>query len=188
MDILELPMTLAQGKQNELDLPSLTFTDTATKAWIEFHDEVERLIVEGGELDPIKGLANKLPEHAARLAGVLTLVENSQATQIDHVNLERGITLAKYYASEALRLVGGCQISPDLQLAIKLLSWLHLKWDCPIISLPDIYQKSIYAIKDKNTAHKIVRILEDHRWLIRLPQGGNIKGTPRQEVWRIVRG
>ncbi len=187
MDILEMPMPLAHGKQNELDLPSLTFTDTAAKVWIEFHDYVERLIIEGGEMEPIKGLANKLPEHAARMAGVLTLVENSQATEIDHNNLEQGITLAKYYASEALRLVGGCHIPPDLQLAIKLLSWLHLKWDCPIISLPDIYQKSIYAIKDKSTAHKIVRILEDHRWLIRLPQGGKIKGIHRQDVWRIVR-
>ena len=187
-DILELPLPLAQGRQNELDLPSLNFTPAATKIWIEFHDYVERLIIEGGELEPIRGLANKLPEHAARLAGVLALVENSQATEIDHNNLEQGITLANYYASEALRLVGGCQIPPDLQLAIKLLSWLHLKWDCPIVSLPDIYQKSIYAIKDKSTAHKIVRILEDHRWLVRLPQGGKIKDVHRQEVWRIVQG
>jgi hypothetical protein len=145
-------------------------------------------MVEGGELEPIRGLANKLPEHAARMAGVLSLAENIQATEIDHNTLEQGITLATYYASEALRLTGGCQIPPDLQLAVKLLSWLHVKWDYPIISLPDIYQKSIHAIKDKSTAHKIVRILEDHRWLIRLPQGGKIKGIQRQEVWRVVQG
>jgi hypothetical protein len=187
-DILELPMPLAQGKQNELDLPCLAFTQTAAKTWIRFHDDVERSMVEGGELEPIRGLANKLPEHAARMAGVLSLAENIQATEIDHNTLEQGITLATYYASEALRLTGGCQIPPDLQLAVKLLSWLHVKWDYPIISLPDIYQKSIHAIKDKSTAHKIVRILEDHRWLIRLPQGGKIKGIQRQEVWRVVQG
>ncbi len=31
----------------------------------------------GGDMEPIKGLANKLAEHAARIAGVLTLVELS---------------------------------------------------------------------------------------------------------------
>ena len=126
-------------------------------------------------------------EHAARLAGVLTLTENIHATEIGNSALEQGIALARYYASEALRLASRSETPPDLQLAIKLLSWLHHKWDHPIISLPDIYQKSIYAIKDKNTANKIVRILEDHRWLIRLPQGGKINGVYRQEVWRVVR-
>jgi len=187
LDILEMPMSLAEGRRNELALPALAFTPSAARGWIKFHDDVERLIVEGGEMEPIKGLANKLPEHAARLAGVLALTENIHATEIGNAALEQGIALARYYASEALRLASRSEIPPDLQLAIKLLSWLHNKWEHPIISLPDIYQKSIYAIKDKSTANKIVRILEDHRWLIRLPQGGRIKDVYRQEVWRVVR-
>jgi hypothetical protein len=36
--------------------------------WIKFADHVERAIAAGGELESIRSLANKLPEHAARLA------------------------------------------------------------------------------------------------------------------------
>ena len=41
---------------------------------MKFADHVKRAIAPGAELEPIRGLANKLPEHAARLSAVLTLV------------------------------------------------------------------------------------------------------------------
>jgi hypothetical protein len=35
--------------------------------WRAFADHIEPLIGPGGDLEPVRGLANKLPEHAARL-------------------------------------------------------------------------------------------------------------------------
>jgi hypothetical protein len=37
---------------------------------------MEQRLGASGELEPVRGLANKLPEHAARIAAALTLVEN----------------------------------------------------------------------------------------------------------------
>lgn len=39
--------------------------------WIAFSNHVEQAITPNGTLEPVRGLANKLPEHAARLAAVL---------------------------------------------------------------------------------------------------------------------
>jgi hypothetical protein len=78
----------------------------AAPKWLEFVAHVEKSIGQGGALEPIKGFANKLPEHAARLAAVLTLVENIHAHEIGVNALEKGIALAERHATEALWIFG----------------------------------------------------------------------------------
>ena len=51
---------------NELRPPVLQFTRDARSAWIEFHNETEFAMKPDAPWEPIKGLAAKLPEHAAR--------------------------------------------------------------------------------------------------------------------------
>ena len=63
------------------------------------------------------------------------------------------------------------RINADLHLAKRLLDWLLMQWPEPNISLPDIYQRSFTTVRDKATAAKLVAILEDHGWLVRLPLG-----------------
>jgi Protein of unknown function (DUF3987) len=63
--------------------------------WIRFADHVEAMLGRDGELRPISGLANKLPEHAARLAGVLTLVRDIYAGEITAEEMAAGIVLAQ---------------------------------------------------------------------------------------------
>jgi len=69
-----------------------------------------------------------------------------------------------------------------------LLDWLLGTWDEPAISLPDIYQRSLNAIGDKGTAEKLVNILEEHGWLVKIPQGAVVAGQRRRDAWLIVRG
>jgi Protein of unknown function (DUF3987) len=185
--ILETPLPLAAGKSNELEPRRLLLSSAGRALWIKFADHIERAIAPGAELEPIRGLANKLPEHAARLAAVLTLVRDIDAGEIVAADIEAGIALAEHYAAEALRLFGASRISTDLRLAHKLLDWLLYQWTEPGISLPDIYQRSLNAIGDKATAAKLVTILEDHGWLYRIPQGAIVSGQRRRDAWRIVR-
>lgn len=185
---LHEPLPLAEGKMNELAPRALRFTGEGGKVLIGFADHVESLIAPGGAMEPIRGLANKLPEHAARLAGVIALAENIHIREVTHHHATAGVMLAEYYANEALRLFGESRLHPDIALAERLLHWLHHSWDLEIVSLPDIYQRSLNAIGDKSTASRIVTVLEDHGWLVKLPGGGEINGTRRKDVWRIVRG
>src|SRR5215831_1140520 len=102
LDILELPLTLAVGKQNELAPRELKLAAKAHQQWIAFHDHVEHDLREDGPLWAIRGLGNKIPEIVARLSGVLTLIENATAQEIAADVLERGIALGEHYMAEAL--------------------------------------------------------------------------------------
>jgi hypothetical protein len=188
LTIFETRLPLASGKTNELVPRLLPLSPNARKLWSAFADHVERAMAPNGALETVRGLANKLPEHAARLAAVLMLVCNIDAGEIASTEMQAGIALAEHYAAEALRLFGVSRINSDLRLAQRLRDWLLKQWGEPNISLPDIYQRSLNAIGDQATAAKLVAILEDHGWLERIPQGAEVAGQRRRDAWRIVRG
>jgi hypothetical protein len=188
LGVLERPLPLAAGKSNELEPRCLTLSAGARGLWIAFADHIEAAMGPNGTLEPVSGLANKLPEHAARLAAILVLVDDLGAPEIDSNHMRAGIALAEHYVAEALRLLGASGISADLRLAQRLLDWLLGTWSEPAISLPDIYQRSLNAIGDKATAAKLVAILEDHGWLVRIPEGAVVLGLRRRDAWRVVRG
>jgi hypothetical protein len=188
LDILEAPPPLREGTTNELEPRAIPLSADARALWIKFVNHIEHEIAPGGALEPIRGLANKLGEHAARLAAVLALIEDINAGEIRAAEIEAGIVLAEYYASEALRLHGASRVSAELILAQRLLTWLLTSWSEPAVSLPDIYQRSLNVIGDKATAAKVVATLEDHGWLVRIYKGATIAGQQRRDAWRIVRG
>jgi Protein of unknown function (DUF3987) len=186
--ILEAPPPLAAGKPNELTPRRLTLSDDARRVWVWFANHIEAMLGPDSELRPIAGLANKLPEHAARLAGVLTLVRDIDAAEIFGSEMAAGVELAQHYAAEALRLDGGSRISSELRLAQRSLDWLLRQWTEPAISLPDLYQRGPGAIRDAASARKVVGILEEHGWLVRIAEGAAVAGVHRREAWHIVRG
>jgi hypothetical protein len=186
--IMDTPLPLAVGKPNELAPRRLVLSDDARRIWVGFANHVEVMLDPDGELRPIAGLANKLPEHAARLAGVLTLVRDIDAGEILVPEMAAGIELAQHYTAEALRLDGGSRISGELRLAQQALNWLLHKWGEPAISLPVLYQLGPGPIREAGTARKVVRILEDHGWLARIAEGATVAGVRRREAWRIVQG
>ena len=188
LDILELPLPLTAGSQNTLNPRPLPLSDRARRLWIGFYTHIEQRVAASGGLEPIRGLSNKLPEHAARLAAVLGLVTDVEASEISAEYMSAGIILAQHYAAEALRLFEGSRTDAELLLAQKLLGWLRGPWHENAISLPDIYQNGPNAIRDKATATRIVKILEDHGWLVRIDRGALVAGQYRRDAWQIVEG
>jgi hypothetical protein len=166
----------------------LKLAPVAQKLWIGFADNIEGQIGPDGALTPVRGLANKLPEHAARLAAVLALVSDVEVIEVSPEHITGGIALAQHYVSEALRMFEGNRIGPELLLAQKLLAWLIGSWNGSLISLPDIYQQGPNAIRTKETAGRLVRILEDHGWLHRIEGGAMVAGNHRRDAWRIIKG
>lgn len=183
---LKREMPLVQDSRNELKPRRLEFSEEAKAIWVAFADESERAIGPGGKYEHIKAFAGKLAEQAARLAGVITLMENLDSTEISGQAMRGACQLAEFYAGEALRLFYVGQISPDLQKAKRLLDWLHQRKES-LISLPDIYQRGLNIIRDKATAQQLVKILEDHGWMVRIIEGAEIDGQYRRDVWRIIR-
>ena len=186
LDILERRLQLAPGTHNELAPRVLPLSAGARQVCIGFADHVEKRLGPGGELEPIRGLANKLCEHAARIAAVLALVGDIEAGEVAAAEMSAGIVLAQHYAAEAMRLYGANCATPDLHEAERLRLWLLTTWHHPCVSLPDIYRFGPASIRDKAHAHRAVTILADHGWLIEAG-AGEVGGTLRRQTWRIVR-
>jgi hypothetical protein len=170
------------GTQNTLAPRALPLSLQARRLWIGFYDFVEERVGSGGELESVRGLANKLPEHAARLAAVLSLVRDIDAIEIACAEMQAGVDLAQHYAAEALQLFRASRVSADLQLAQQTLGWLRSHRNGLAVSLPDIYQRGPGAIRDKAKATGIVSILEDHGFLIRIKGGADIDQIVQEPV------
>jgi len=188
LDALERPLPLSSGTVNELSPRHLVLEPGARKAWTGFADHIELRIGPNGELEPVRGLANKLAEHAARIGGVLALVRDPDAGEVSARDIEAGIELAQFYAGEALRLEGASRASSTLLEAQRLVDWLLGSWAGPAVSLPDIYQRGPGSIRCKARASELVAVLEGHGWLVAIPGGAVISGQLRREAWCIVRG
>lgn len=172
--------------RNELNPRALTFSPEARAVWCRLHDHVEARLGTTGELGGIKSFGNKLAEHAARIAGVLTVFDDPDATIIDAHVMGQVVELANFYISEAVRLNTEARISRPLAEAEKLRVWLVEKWPDPLISVPDAMQRGPHAIRSKATAERCFDILESHGWLIaRGP--GEVEGNKRQETFEVVR-
>ena len=74
---LSVPCHSPKVRRMNLRPECCTLASDARKLWIAFADLIELQIAPEGALSPVKGIANKLPEHAARLAAVLALVSDA---------------------------------------------------------------------------------------------------------------
>jgi Protein of unknown function (DUF3987) len=186
LDILEMPLPLAECKRNELAPREISLSTDARASWIAFHDHIEVQMGEGKPLWPVRGLANKLPEIVGRLAGVLALVDHIETTmEISVAEIERGIALAEHYAAEALRLFAASQVDAELTKARELLRWLIMEWEGDVVGLPEIYQRGPNFVRDLKTARALVSLLENHGHLVRVVGGATIAENRRKEAWRI---
>ena len=189
LEILEQALPLERDKANELAPRTIRLASRARQRLIAFMDHVERQLGPKGPLAPIRAFANKVPEHAARLAGILALVEQLDAQEVSSHHLEPGILLAEHYAAEARRLLDAGRSHPELDLAQRVLEWLAGDWSGrPLISVPDLYTYGPGPVRDKQTASRTIDILEDHGWLLREEQPARVDGIMRREVWRLVSG
>jgi hypothetical protein len=183
--ILQRKLPLALDTTNELQPRNLEVNEQAKQLWFNYANYIESNIASNTKYETIRGLANKLPEHSLRIAGVLTLIENVDAQYISYQTLYNGTLLAEYFASEALRLFDAGTISQELRDAENLRAWLYEKWDKPYIPLRDIYQRGPNRIRNAKTAKHAAYVLEQHGWLHRIDEGMEIDGKSVKDIWLI---
>ena len=182
-ELFRHPLPMRDGKKNELSPRSLGLTPGAKKLHQEFHNHIEKLCREDGELSSIKGLAAKAAEHSLRLAGILTLVDDIEAREIAELHLSRGNHLMDFYLHEALRLFDSAVDNPKLITAERLLRWALA--EDQHVHLSAIYQRGPRRIRDKATAKEAVAVLVDHGHLIPIKGGAVVDERMRKEAWRV---
>ena len=173
-----------ERKPNELAPAGAAAVRRGAALWIELADQCEAAMAPGGELEPVERIANKLPEQAARVAGVLALVDEHRRGRD-----RPGAPRPRDRDREAPRGGGRSarprrRLHPDLGLGGACSTGCRRSWPQPLVSLPDIYQRGLNAISDKATAARI-GILADHGWPTKLVAGAVVAGVKRQDVWAI---
>ena len=182
--ILNTRKPLAKDSRNELEPPSISLSASAKKRWIKFHDYVEKRCGKGKEFEPITGFACKAAEHALRLAGVLTLVDDIECKSISLDKIEAAIKLTKFYIKEALRMTQTFD-NPLLLKAESLLNWLWKK-EYEFFHLADIIKKGPNQFRSKSKVMPIISTLVDYNWLHKVDGGMKLDGYNRMDVWEVV--
>ncbi|WP_201157741.1 YfjI family protein [Rhodobaculum claviforme] len=187
-EILEADMPM-DPETRELQPRALPLAPDARALLVGFADAIEVAQAPGGALAHVTAHASKAPEHAARLAGVLTLWRNLDAVEVASADMASGIALAQFYLTEAARLADAATVSAEIDRAEKLRRWLLEGWREPEILVRDVLRLApIRALRESPAARAALSLLEKHGWIVPLPQGTVVRGTPRKEAWRIVRG
>ena len=184
--LLELhrrPQVWAKDGQCELDPYSLYLTSDAKAEWVAFYNWVEERLRVRGEFSTVKAWASKTPEQALRIAGVLALVENPNANVIDRDTIRRAAELARWHLSEACRLVGIAEVSPEVRDAEALRNWCHETGREELYSAVAL-QYGPSRIRESKIFKSAIIELVRAGWAE--PLGAKVvDGASRRQVWKI---
>lgn len=186
--LLELhhkPLSLAEGELQELEPRRLKLSDGARGEWVNFYNWVEERMTPGREFATVKAWASKTAEQALRIAGVLTLVENPDATTIDKDTVVHAAVLASWHLSEARRLSGTAELSTEVRDAEALLNWCHETGRQKLHSSAAL-QFGPSRIRERSIFKAAVDELVRAGWAKPVNGGELLDGKHRRHVWEIV--
>lgn len=139
------PVMWPEGDGYELKPRDLYLDTDARALWIAFYNEIERQQANGHELEGARPFASKAAEHAARIAGIITMVENPQATHITSQAMDGAIQLTAFYLNEHLRLTGAGRQERQGGALRRLLEWLQERGTT--VAKKDVLQRTPPAIR-----------------------------------------
>ena len=179
LSLLETEPALEPGKRNELTPRALAISADAAGIWREFYDHIESQCGSGNPLASIGDFAAKAAEHAARIAGVITIVEDLHAKEVGLETMQGAIELVNWYVREADRLKTASRTDPKLLRAAKVLEWLQAQPNSEA-GISKILTSGPHAMRTKAAAEESVAILAAHGWITEV--------SSRPRVIRVVSG
>jgi hypothetical protein len=188
LKILDRPLPVSPTNPQELTPRVLALSDEAKAVWVEFYNGIEAMLAKNEKLEIISAFGSKISENALRLAAVLTLIDDIDATEINLDTWERATKLLDYFTTETLRLYEAGSQTYEMALADKFLDWLHNKWTEPLIALSIVYQYGPKEIRNATQAKKVIETLVEHGWLTPYAGKGIIVGGKKAiKAWAIIR-
>ena len=166
----ECPASAANAAGNELTPRALTMGPDAKAAWVAFHDHIEAAMAADGALENLRDVGSKAAENAARIAGVLAIIENAEATSISSEAMWSGCELAAWYVGEALRLSDAYRRPASLRNAFRLRDWLLSKGKREV-SLREVMQYGPAPVRLKTQAEAALANLEAYGHVTRHGDG-----------------
>jgi Protein of unknown function (DUF3987) len=180
--LLERPWPLAEGRRNELVPRILRISAAAQEVWTAFYNSIEARSGPGRELTAIRDVAGKAGEHAARIAGVLSIVADPVAHEISGEIMRDAVALTDWYVTEALRLAAAALTDPRIARAQRLFDWLRSRDDIPPegLSVRYVTRFAPTDLRSKEAADSAIRVLVEH--------GQIVEASPKPRRWQLVEG
>lgn len=100
------PALVPDSDGYELNPRHIVMSAEARALWCEFYDECERQQNAGAELSGVRAWASKAAEQSARIAGIRSVIADSDAAEISADAMSGGIEVAAFYLDEHVRLMG----------------------------------------------------------------------------------
>ena len=102
----------------------LTMSVEAKEAWVVFHDEIEKELINGGELYDVRDVASKIADNAARLAILFHVFEMPSLGVISLDAIVAATRITAWHLNEAQRFFGELALPAEIGDAIRLDNWL----------------------------------------------------------------
>lgn len=142
----------------------LALSAEARALLVSAYDRMEHEQRGGGALDSARDWAAKAAEHACRIAGVLTLINDTDAIHISAEAMSGALALTEHYLGEYMRLVGVAAIPEHIREAQLLLEWLRRKRRASITARY-VMQYGPGSIRSGEAARRALSTLTEHGWL-----------------------
>lgn len=101
----------------------LKLSPDAKAAWVTFHDQIEAMLLTGGELFDVRDVASKIADNAARLAALFHVFEGSVGP-IGIDAMDSGACIAAWHLNEARRFLGELAMPAEVAHPMRLEAWL----------------------------------------------------------------
>lgn len=179
----------AQALRNTLNDPTektLELSEGAFKECVAFHDAVEPELGRGKWAADISSFAAKAPEHACRLAALMTLYEDHEATVVTEATMASARAIVKYHLQQFKHLCVAGTNEEAVSHSQKLLDWLKSNLTPGSGFATDIIlQKGPVRTRNRQTMDQALAILVQHDWIARLPDGTFVDGKPRRRAYML---
>ena len=165
-------------------------SDAAKALWIDFHNEAERSMAEGGANEMLKAFTNKSGEQVVRLATVMEVFANRNAVSVSEATMAAAIRLMRYFLNEAARIIaaGATHIEiTDAQAMWKFVRGVATRERSPRqqVYLKELYQYGPARMRTSATAAAVMGVLVDHGYVIRMTGNPVIDGSRRSAAWEV---
>ncbi len=157
---------------------TLELSPEARALWIALHDAVEQSMGSDDVLAGLRDVAGKAAEQAARIAGVLQIVDDANANVIETDAMARACELADWYLREAARRAYEMAIPPAVRDAQTLLAWLHAR-GLETVTAAFVQKHGPGPLRAKARLDPTIETLEAHGWLV--PDDSS------RRAWRVAR-
>lgn len=168
------------------EVRSLALSDDAFAICVELHDGIEIELGRGGWAADISGFAAKAPEHACRLAAIMTLFENRAAETVSGEIMEAACEMVKYYLGQYKFLCIAATNETEIAQAQALLDWLRKNLEPGAGFATDrVLQYGPVASRRSKALDRQLTVLMQYGWIHELPAGTKIDGKKRRKAFRL---